>query len=167
MSIYHVSVPAFVRTLTSLAAILDKAEAHATARKIDPEALLSARLFPDMFPLKRQVQTAADFAAKTCARLTGSDVPAYPDVETSFAELKQRVAKVLDYVQTFKPAQFDGADLKEITVPVGAQQTKTFTGQDYFAQFALPNFYFHAVTAYDILRHNGVEIGKRDFLGPA
>ena len=118
-----------------------------------------------MFPLTRQIQTASDFAAKTCARLTGSEVPSVPDTEKTFEELQQRIAKTVDYVKAFKPAQFEGAEAKDITFPSGPGKTTTLKGQQYLSNFALPNFYFHAVTAHGILRHNGVEIGKRDFLG--
>jgi hypothetical protein len=165
MSLYDTSVPAFVQILTSLKAILDKAEAHATAKKFAPENLLTARLFPDMLPFTRQVQIACDHAAKACARLTGAEVPTFPDTETTFDELKARIAKALDAVKSHKREQFDGAADRDITLPLGGE-TMTLKGSRYLANFALPNFYFHAVTAYDILRENGVEIGKRDFLGP-
>ena len=145
--------------------LLTKAEAHCKAKNIQPEVLLSARLYPDMFPLTRQIQIASDFAAKTCARLTGSEVPSVPDTEKTFEELQQRIAKTVDYVKAFKPAQFEGAEAKDITFPSGPGKTTTLKGQQYLSNFALPNFYFHAVTAHGILRHNGVEIGKRDFLG--
>jgi uncharacterized protein len=165
MSLYDSSVPAFVQILTSLKAILEKAEAHAAAKKFAPENLLSARLFPDMLPLTRQVQIACDHAAKACARLTGAEVPTFPDTETTFAELKARIAKALETVKSFRKEQFEGAGDRDITLPLGGEPM-TLKGSRYLAHFALPNFYFHAVTAYDILRANGVEIGKRDFLGP-
>jgi uncharacterized protein len=165
MSFYDAAVPAFLQILNSLSDLLAKAEAHSKAKNIQPEALLSARLFPDMYPLTRQVQTASDFAAKTCARLTGSEVPSVPDTEKTFEELQQRLAKAIDYVKAFKPAQFEGAEARDITFPTGPGKTTTLTGQRYLSNFALPNFYFHAATAHGILRHNGVEIGKRDFLG--
>lgn len=165
MSFYDATVPAFLQILGSLDAILGKAEAHCQAKNIQPDALLSARLYPDMFPLTRQIQTACDFAAKTCARLTGSEVPVMADTEKSFAELRQRIAKATDYVKAFKPAQFDGADTREVTFPVGPSNQMTLKGQQYLSGFALPNFYFHAAIAHGILRHNGVEIGKRDFMG--
>ena len=165
MSLYNVSVPGFVRILGALSAILDKAEAHAAAKKIDPAALLTARLFPDMFPFTRQVQNACDFAAKTTARLAGAEAPTYKDTETSFAELRQRIATVLDYIKGFKAEQFAGAETRVIKLPIGGNPME-FTGEVFLVHFAMPNFYFHAVTAYDILRHNGVEIGKRSFLGP-
>ena len=165
MSFYDSTVPAFLQTLGAIDAILGKAEAHCKAKNIQPEALLSARLYPDMFPLTRQIQTMCDFAAKTCARLTGSEVPVTQDTEKSFEELRQRIAKVVDYVKAYKPAQFDGADQRDVTFPVGPSNQLTLKGQQFFSGFALPNFYFHAAIAHGILRHNGVEIGKRDFMG--
>ena len=164
MSLYNVSVPAFVQILGALSKVIDKAEAHAEAKKIDPSALLTARLAPDMFTFTRQVQQACDFAAKTTARLAGADVPTYENTETSFAALKQRIATAIAYVQSIKPEQFSGAETRVVKLPVGGN-TMEFPGQQFFVNFALPNFYFHATTAYDILRHNGVEIGKRDFMG--
>jgi hypothetical protein len=164
LSMYQASVPVFTRMLTNLAAILTKAEAHAAARKIEPGALLNARLFPDMLPFTRQVQLSCDFAKNTTARLAGAEIPKFPDEEASFAELQARIAKTIDYVKGFKPAQIDGSEGREIELPIGGQPMK-FTGQEFLLNFALPNLYFHITTAYDILRHNGVEIGKRDFLG--
>jgi hypothetical protein len=165
MSFYDATVPAFLQILGSLTGLLTKAEAHCEARKIQPEVLLNARLFPDMLPLSKQVQLACDFAAKGCARLTHSEVPSVPDTEKTFAELKARLAKTIDYVKAFTPAQFEGADLKDVTFPVGANNSLTLKGQEFLSRFAFPNFYFHAATTHGILRHNGVEIGKRDFLG--
>jgi hypothetical protein len=165
MSLYDATVPAFLQILGSLSGLLTKAEAHCKAKNIQPEVLLTARLYPDMLPLTKQIQIASDFAAKSCARLTHSEVPSIPDTETSFDELKQRLAKTIDYVKAFKPAQFDGADARDVTFPVGPGNTMTLKGQQFLSAFAFPNFYFHAATAHGILRHNGVEIGKRDFLG--
>jgi hypothetical protein len=165
MSFYDASVPAFLQILGALSGILTKAEAHCAAKNIQPDVLLGARLYPDMLPLTRQVQLACDFAAKACARLTHSEVPSIPDTEKTFGELKQRLAKTIDYVKTFKPAQFDGGDTREVTFPVGPSNTMTLTGQQFLNRFAFPNFYFHAATTHGILRHSGVEIGKRDFLG--
>ena len=165
MAFYDVTVPAFLQTLGALSGLLAKAEAHCKAKNIQPDVLLNARLYPDMLPLIRQVQTVCDFAAKTCARLTGSEVPSTPDTEKSFEELQQRIARVTDYVKSFKPAQFEGSDTREVTFPVGPTNTMTMKGAQYLVNFAFPNFYFHAATAHGILRHNGVEIGKRDFLG--
>jgi uncharacterized protein len=165
MSLYEASVPAFLQILNSLSGLLTKAEAHCKARNIQPDVLLGARLYPDMLPLTRQIQLACDFAGKACARLTGSEVPSTPDTEKTFDDLKQRLARTIDYVKTFKPAQFDGAELRDISFPAGPDKTMTLKGQQFLSHFALPNFYFHAATAHGILRHNGVEIGKRDFLG--
>jgi uncharacterized protein len=165
MSFYEASVPAYLQILNSLTGILTKAEAHCAAKKIEPEVLLGARLYPDMLPLSKQVQFVSDFAMKGCARLTGSEVPSTPDTEKTFEELKQRLAKAIDYVKAFKPAQFDGGETREVTFPSGPDKTTTLTGQQFLGHFSLPNFHFHAATAHGILRHNGVEIGKRDFLG--
>ncbi|WP_291866341.1 DUF1993 domain-containing protein [Bradyrhizobium sp.] len=165
MSLYDVSVPAYLQILNSLTGILGKAEAHCTAKKIQPDVLLGARLYPDMLTLSRQIQLVCDFATKGCARLTGSEVPSIPDTEKSFDELKARLARTVDYVKSFKSAQFDGADAREVTFPAGPDKSMTMKGQQFLSQFSLPNFYFHAATVHGILRHNGVEIGKRDFLG--
>jgi len=165
MSFYDGSVPAFLQILGSLTGILTKAEAHCKAKNIQPDVLLGSRLYPDMLPLSKQIQLASDFAAKSCARLTQSEVPSTPDTEKTFDELKARLGKTADYVKAFKPAQFDGADARDVTFPAGPDKTMTVKGQQFLSHFALPNFYFHAATAHDILRHNGVEIGKRDFLG--
>jgi hypothetical protein len=164
MSFYDASVPAFLQILGSLSGILTKAEAHCKAKNIAPEVLLGARLFPDMLPFSRQIQLVCDFAAKGCARLAHIDVPSTPDTEKSFEELKARLAKTADYLKAFKPAQFEGAESREITFPIGPT-SMTLSGQQFLSNFAFPNFYFHAATAHGILRHNGVEIGKRDFMG--
>jgi len=165
MSFHDAVVPAYLQILNSLTGLLTKAEAHCETKKIAPEVLLGSRLYPDMLPLSKQVQLACDHAARGCARLTHSEVPSTPDTETSFAELKQRLAKTIDYVKAFTPAQFEGADAKDVTFPIGAGRTMTLKGQQFLSGFSFPNFYFHAVTAHGILRHNGVEVGKRDFLG--
>jgi uncharacterized protein len=165
ISMYQASVPVFVRMLTNLSAILDKAVHHAAQRKIEPSVLLGTRLFPDMFPLLRQVQLTADFAKGTAARLAGVEVPKFPDTETSFEDLKARIAKTIDFVKSFKPGQIDGSEEREITIPIGGQP-HSFKGQAYLLHQAMPNFYFHAAATYAILRHCGVEVGKRDFLGP-
>ena len=165
MSFYDATVPAFLQILGSLSGLLTKAEAHCKAKNIAPEVLLGARLYPDMLPLTKQIQLACDFAAKSCARLTHSEVPSVPDTEKTFDELRQRIAKTVDYVKAFKPAQFEGADAKDVTFPAGPNNSITLKGQEFVTRFAFPNFYFHAATAHGILRHNGVEIGKRDFLG--
>src|SRR4051812_12139261 len=165
MSLYDASVPAFLQILNALSGILTKAEAHCTAKNIKPEVLLSARLYPDMLPLTKQIQLACDFAAKGCARVTYAEIPSTPDTETSFAELRQRLAKTIAYIQSYKPEQFEGAESRDVKFPAGPDRTMTLKGQQFLSHFALPNFYFHAATAHGILRHNGVEIGKRDFLG--
>jgi len=165
LSMYQASVPVFLHTLAALSAVLDKAAAHAAQRKIDPAVLLSTRLFPDMFPLVRQVQLAADFAKGPAARLAGLEVPKFSDTETTFDDLKARIAKTVEFVKALKPGQIDGSEDRDITIPIGGQP-QSFKGQPYLLHFALPNFFFHATTAYDILRHCGVEVGKRDFLGP-
>jgi uncharacterized protein len=165
MNLMHsMSVPVFVKTLGNLSAILDKAAAHAEAKKIDPAVLLASRLYPDMFPLTKQVQVACDFAKGTVARLAGQEPQKYDDNETTIEALKARIAKTVDYVQGFQAAQFAGAEERDVQMKI-RDQTLTFKGLSYLAHMALPNFFFHAATAYDILRHNGVELGKRDFIG--
>ncbi|MDB5616675.1 DUF1993 family protein [Tardiphaga sp.] len=165
MSFYDSAVPAYLQMLVSLSANLKKAEAYAATRKIEPATLLDARLFPDMLPLRRQIQLACDFATKGVARLTGSEVPSTPDVETTFDELQTRIARTIDYLKAYKPAQFDGGETREVTFPTGPGQTTTLSGQQFLSSFSLPSFYFHITTAHGILRMSGVEIGKRDFLG--
>jgi hypothetical protein len=161
---YQASVPVFQRTLGALDAILDKAAAYAEERKIDPAALLSARLYPDMFALTRQVQIATDHAKGAPARLAGVAVPSFEDNEKTFPELKARIGKTLNFIGTLKAGQIDGSEARDISLKAGPQEL-SFKGQDYLLFFALPNFYFHATTAFAILRHNGVSIGKLDFLG--
>jgi hypothetical protein len=163
---YHAGVPVFVRGLTNLSAILRKAEEHAAARKIDPAVLIHARLAPDMFPLSRQVQSATDSAKGCAARLAGAEVPRYEDTETTFPELQARLAKTVAYLQGLSPELIVGSEERTIVLKLRGKEV-TFTGQVYLLTYALPNFFFHAVTAYDILRHNGVEIGKADYLGDA
>jgi hypothetical protein len=164
ISMHQVSAPVFVQGLTGLLTALDKAAAHVEQRKIDPAALLQARLYPDMFPFVRQVQIATDFAKGAMARLAGDEPPAWDDVETSFAELRARVQAAITYVATFSATQIDGSEDREITL-VRRGESSVVKGQPYLLQQATPNFYFHITTAYAILRHNGVELGKRDFLG--
>jgi hypothetical protein len=161
---YQAGIPVVIRYLNNLSTLIDKAVAHCEARKIDPAVLVNYRLSPDMFPFARQVQIASDQVKGMAARLAGVDVPSYPDTETTFAELKARIAKTVAYLNTFKPEQIDGSENKEITLKAGAAEFK-FKGDDYLVGFVLPNFYFHVTTAYAILRHCGVEVGKRDFLG--
>ncbi len=167
MSFYDATVPAYLQILTSLSGLLAKAEAHCEAKKIQPEVLLNARLYPDMLPFTKQIQLACDAAARGCARLTQSEIPSTPDTETSFAELRQRLSKTIDYLKTYKPEQFEGADSKDVTFPTGPNATATLKGQEFVNRVSFPNFYFHAAIAHGLLRHNGVEIGKRDFLGIA
>ena len=164
LSMYQASVPALLRGLDNLSAILKKAEDHAAARKIDPAVLLAARLFPDMLPMIRQVFIAADFAKGVPARLAGVEVPKYEDDEKTFAELQARIAKTKDFVTSLTAAQIDGSEERDIELMIGGNP-RTFKGQAYLTGFGLPNFYFHLTTAYNILRHNGVELGKRDFIG--
>jgi uncharacterized protein len=162
---YTLSAPVFVRMLRNLDAVLDKGAAHAAARKIDPAVLVNARLFPDMFPLSAQVRIAGDFAKGAVARLTGNEPPKYEDNETTFDDLKARIAKTIAYVESFGPEQFADAATRTVTMKMRGED-KSFNGTTYLANIVLPNFYFHLTTAYDILRHNGVELGKRDFVGP-
>jgi hypothetical protein len=164
LSMYQASAPVFAQGLTGLLTALDKAAAHAELRRIEPAALLQARLYPDMFPFARQVQIATDFAKGGLARLAGLEPPPYEDVETTFAELTSRVGATLAYVGGFEAAQIDGSEDREITL-IRRGETSVVKGQPYLLQQAMPNFYFHLTTAYAILRHNGVELGKRDFLG--
>lgn len=164
ISMYSASVPVFVRMLNNLAGVLEKGAAHAEAKKIDQAVLLGSRLSPDMYPLSRQVQIAADGAKGGAARLAGVDIPVYEDNEKSFAELVARCGKTVSFLDTLKPAQIDGAEEKAITLEMRAG-TMNFKGQNYLLNHVHPNFYFHVTTAYDILRHCGVELGKRDYLG--
>ena len=164
ISMYEVSVPVFVRMLTSLKGVLGKAVAHAQTKKIDESVLLNARLYPDMFPLTRQVQIASDFARSTPARLAGREPLAIEDNEKSFAELFTRIDRSIDYIRSLPDGEIIGSETREIVRPIRGQPKK-FTGLDYLEQYALPNFFFHLTTAYAILRHSGVEIGKGDFIG--
>lgn len=165
LSMHQASVPIFLHTLTALSAILDRAAAHAAQRKVEPSVLLNTRLYPDMFPLVRQVQLTADFAKGAGARLAGIEVPKFADTESTFDELKARIDKTVEFLKTLTPAQIDGSEDRDITIPIGGKP-QSFKGQPYLLHFALPNFFFHATTAYDILRHCGVALGKRDFIGP-
>jgi uncharacterized protein len=166
ISIHQASVPVFTQGLRGLKGVLTKAAAHVEAKGWDPDALLKARLYPDMFPLIRQVQIATDFAKGCCARLAGAEVPAWDDVETSFAELIARIDRAIAYVESLDPAAFEGAETRDITL-TRRGETSVVKGLAYFQGQAQPNFFFHLTTAYAILRHNGVEVGKRDFLGMA
>jgi hypothetical protein len=164
ISMYQASAPRFANTLRNLSAILDKAQAHAEARKIEPLVLTQSRLAPDMFALARQVQIACDSAKGAVARLAGVEIPKHEDTEQTFAELKARIAKTVEFVESLKPAQIDGAEEREVVLKLRGQEVK-FNGLQYLLGYAYPNFYFHVTTAYNILRHNGVEIGKRDYIG--
>ena len=164
ISMYQASAPRFANALENLSAILAKAQAHVDAKKLDVTALTAYRLYPDMLPFTRQVQIACDAAKGAVARLAGAEIPKHEDVEQTLAELKARIAKTVDFVNTFRPAQIDGTEDKEIVLKIQGSEVK-FKGMQYLLGFAVPNFYFHVVTAYDMLRHNGVEIGKRDFIG--
>ena len=165
IALYSASIPVFRQMLNSLSAILDKAELHATAKNIDPNVLLQARLFPDMFPLIRQVQIAADFARGVSARLSGVDVPTYEDNEVTFADLRSLLSKTLAFIDGFAPEQINGNEDREIITRPGTPKEKRFNGQSYLLNYGLPQFFFHVTTAYAILRHNGVEVGKRDYMG--
>ncbi len=164
ISMYRASVPVFVQMLNALAGVLKKAADHAQAKKIDPAALLTARLYPDMFALIKQVQIACDFAKGCSARLADVDIPKYEDNEASFADLDARIARTVAFLGTLKPAQIDGSEDKAIALTIGGQ-AMNFDGLTYLLNFTLPNFYFHVTTAFGLLRHNGVELGKRDFMG--
>ena len=166
ISIHQASAPVFIQGLKGLKGVLTKAAAQVEAKGWDPDALLKARLYPDMFPLVRQVQIATDFAKGCCARLAGAEVPAWDDIETSFAELIARIDRAIAYVEGLDPAAFAGAETRDITL-TRRGETSVVKGLAYFQTQAQPNFFFHVTTAYAILRHNGVEVGKRDFLGAA
>jgi uncharacterized protein len=163
-SISSSSVPAFEIALSALSGLLDKAAAYAEAKKIDPSVLLQSRLFPDMFPLVRQVQTAADLAKNGTARLAGVAPPKYDDDETTIDQLKERIAKTVAFLKTVDPKNLDGSGDREITFPLGPTMQGQMNGVDYLNHFLLPNFYFHVAVAYAILRHCGLDLGKRDFL---
>jgi hypothetical protein len=165
LSMYEASVPVFKQLLLALDANLAKAEAHASEKKIEPDALLRARLFPDMFEFVRQVQIACDFGKSVPARLAGVEVPAYEDNETSFAELRARVAKTLAFAAGLDAAAFDGSEKREIVLRPGTPKEKRLSGQAYLLNYGLPQFFFHVTTAYALLRHNGIEIGKKDYMG--
>jgi hypothetical protein len=162
---YTHSVPVFRQLLTALKAILAQADAHAAAKSIEPDALLQARLYPDMFPLVKQVQIAADFSRGISARLAGIEVPVYEGKEKSFADLDALLARTLEFLDSVKPAQFEGSETKEIVLRPGTPKEKKLSGQAYLANYGLPQFFFHVTTAYNLLRHNGLSIGKRDYMG--
>jgi uncharacterized protein len=164
ISMYQASAPRFANTLRNLSAILDKAQAHCEARKIDPAVMSGMRLIADMFPLSRQVQIACDSAKGAVARLGGVDIPKHEDTEQTLTELKQRIAKTIDFILSVGPEKIDGSEERAVTLKLGGKDV-TYTGLQYLLGFAYPNFYFHVTTAYDILRANGVELGKRDYIG--
>lgn len=165
LSMYQASVPVFKQMLGGLSGVLAKAEAHAAARKIDPVVLLQSRLYPDMFALLRQVQVACDFAKSVSARIAGVDVPSFEDKEEGFADLQARIAKTLAFIDSLSAAQIDGSEERRIVTQAGTPKEKIFSGQSYLLNYGLPHFFFHTTTAYAILRHNGVEVGKKDFIG--
>lgn len=164
ITMYQASIPSFVRMLGNLSAILDKAVAHTEAKKIDPAIFVNARLTPDMYPLSRQVQIATDIVKGCAARLAGIDVPSYADNETTFAELQARITKTVAFLQSVSAAQIDGSEERKITLKFGSREINLL-GQAYLLDFVFPNFHFHLTTTYAILRHNGVEIGKMDYIG--
>jgi hypothetical protein len=165
LSIYDATIPPLKRALSNLAAILKKGEEYADAKKVDHQVLLNSRLFVDMYPLTRQVQIATDMSKGAGARLAAIDIPKYEDNEASFAELQARIAKTIAFLDSINPQQLEGAESREITITIRKADIK-FSGQDYLLKWLLPNVYFHVTTAYNILRHSGVELGKQDFLGP-
>lgn len=164
ISMYQVSIPRFVHMLGNLASILDKAQAYAEAKKIDPATLPASRLFPDMLPLTSQVRIACDTAKRAAAMLADVENPAYEDNETTIPQLRSRIERTIAFLETIEPSRIDGTEGKEIVVKVGGKDTP-YKGMQFLLARAIPNFYFHVTTAYDILRHNGVEIGKKDYLG--
>jgi hypothetical protein len=163
LSMYQASVPVFVKYLNGMSRVLDKAAPLVEARKIDPAVLAGLRVYPDMLPFAKQIQIASDNAKGPVARLAGIDVPKFEDTETTLSEFKARIAKTIDFVQSVKPAQIEGSEDRTIVLPIGQNKIE-FKGADYLTTFALPNFFFHVTTAYNILRHIGVEIGKRDYM---
>jgi hypothetical protein len=165
LSMSQASLPVFEINLNALSSVLDKAEAFATAKKVDPAVLLRSRLSPDMFDLTRQVQVATDGARRGSARLAGVEAPSYEDNETTLAQLKERIAKTVAFLKTLDRKAIDASTEREITIPLGGDKKGQMKGDDYLNHFMLPNFYFHCTAAYAILRHCGVDIGKRDFLG--
>jgi hypothetical protein len=165
MSMYQASVPALVNMLRNVRTILQKAASHVEAKKLDPSTLTGFRLFPDMFPLSRQVQIATDMSKSCVARLAGQEPPKWEDNEKTFEELIARVDKAIDYAKGFKAAQIDGSEARDVGLKSPRGEMK-FKGEQFLVHFVLPNFYFHCTTTYNILRHNGVELGKMDFIGP-
>lgn len=165
LSIYNISVPALLRGLSVLSALIEKAEAYAAEKNINPTVLVNARLAPDMLPFSGQIQRVSDTAKGVIGRLTSIETPKFPDEETNFAELRERIAKTEAFLQGVDPSAFDGADQKEVTLNFGKLKT-VLSSEDYILKFVLPNFYFHVTTAQNILRHNGAPVGKLDYIGP-
>ncbi len=163
-SMFDASVPVFLRALKNLSAILDKGEAFAKEKGIDPSELVETRLIEDMDPLRAQIQRASDSAKGAAARLSGTEIPSFPDDETTFADLQERIRKTVAYLESFTSTQIDGTEAKEVTINT-RREARVMKGQNYLFEFALPNFFFHVTTAYDILRHKGVPVGKKDYLG--
>ncbi len=164
LSMYQASIPVFIKQLNNLSAILKKGEEHALAKKIEPDVFINARLAPDMYPLSRQIQIASDGVKGCAARLAGVEVPSYPDTEKTFAELQARIAKTIEFLKTFSAKQIDGTEERKVILKLRDREI-TFLGQLYLLNFVLPNLFFHITIAYAILRHNGVDIGKKDFIG--
>ncbi len=165
ISMYSASVPVFLQMLGSLDALLVKAQSHAQEKGIEPDALLQARLSPDMFPFARQVQVACDFARSVPARLVGVEVPAYEDNEQTIVQLRARIARTLAFIEGLEPSQFIGSDERDIVLRPGTPKARTISGEAYLLAYGLPQFFFHVTTAYALLRHNGVQIGKKDYMG--
>ena len=164
ISMYTASVPVFTKTLGNMLSWLDKAQAHAEARKFDPSVYLTLRLYPDMLPLPAQIRIAGDAAKGCAARLAGKDAPVFEDNETTLEQLSERIRKTLAYLDTVTAKDIDGSEQRDIVIPRGNREPRRFKGEFYLKHFALPNFFFHATTLYALLRHNGVELGKADFL---
>lgn len=164
-SLYSASVPVLKQMLSALSDVLKKAEDHAAAKNIDPGAYLGARLFPDMFPLTRQVQIATDFAKGIASRLAGAEVPSWENTEVTFADLQALIAKTLAHVDSYTPEQFEQSEAREIVLRPGTPKEKKLSASAYLLHYGLPQFFFHVTTAYAILRHNGIEVGKRDYMG--
>ncbi|GAA5074190.1 DUF1993 domain-containing protein [Lysobacter panacisoli] len=165
LSMHEASVPVFRHMLGALSGVLSKGEAHAVEQGFDPDVLLQTRLFPDMFPLLRQVQIACDFAKSISARLADVEVPAIPDEERSFADLRERIVATLAFIEGLDPLLFEGSEEREIVLRPGTPKERRFSGQDYLLRYGIPQFFFHVTTAYALLRHNGVPVGKLDYMG--
>jgi uncharacterized protein len=165
LSMYEISIPPLIRALTNLSRILKKGESYAKSKEIDPSILLNSRLFADMYPLTKQIQIATDMSKGAGARLSGLDIPKYEDNETTFDELQTRISKTISFLEIIEPALLEGSESRQVTITIRNIDLE-FTGQDYLLKWAMPNVYFHITTSYNILRHNGVELGKSDYLGP-